>query len=493
MIMRVLSAFLLLRAVAASVRGDMNFTETPSVKTVLKSSFHLYHEGRVFEETCAVVPFRSESLHRCAYNHSDPLVLIIHGWTMNGLMEPWIFNLASAVKVRLERVNVLISDWRKLALQPYPIAAKNSRQVGQDVAALLKWLEEVAQLSMDDVHLIGYSLGAHVAGFAGSHFRGLRKVGRITGLDPAGPHFEGLPAFDRLSPDDAQFVDAVHTFTGSSLVPGVGIKQSVAHVDFYPNGGSFQPGCKMTDIYSNVFQYGLQGVPKTIKCAHERAVKLFTDSLINASQPIIGYRCRDDSAFSRGLCLDCKQQRCNTLGFGVRRERSGRSAKGLFLRTAPQPPYRVFHYQIRVLLKNLIEPLESSLFVTLNGSGGESPELPIKLQQESGALKSFSSLLAVDSDLGQLRSVRLVWKGDLVWPSWMRSVRNIMNWNSSDRDTELSVWRIRIKSGETQEKWWFCGVSAGVSRLRSSEEQEFVRCRINHQDTNSSASTQSVY
>uniref|UniRef100_A0A671PUV8 Lipase, hepatic b n=1 Tax=Sinocyclocheilus anshuiensis TaxID=1608454 RepID=A0A671PUV8_9TELE len=413
-------------------------TETPPVKTVLKSSFHLYHEGSVFEETCAVVPFQSETLHRCAYNRSDPLVLIIHGWTTNGRMEPWIFDLASALKVRLERVNVLISDWRKLALQPYPVAAKNSRQVGRDVAALLKWLEEVAQLCMDDVHLIGYSLGAHVAGFAGSHFRGLRKVGRITGLDPAGPHFEGLPAFDRLSPDDAQFVDAVHTFTGSSIVPGVGIKQSVAHVDFYPNGGSFQPGCKMLDIYSNVFQYGLQGVPKTIKCAHERAVKLFTDSLINASQPIIGYRCRDDSAFSRGLCLDCKQLRCNTLGFAVRHDRSGRSAKGLFLRTTPQPPYRGV----------CVSPLEASLSVTLSGTGGESPELPIILHQESGALKSFSSLLAVASDLGRLRSVRLVWKGDLVWSSWMRCVRNILSWNSSDQDTELSVWRIFSVSTE---------------------------------------------
>ncbi|XP_059392034.1 hepatic triacylglycerol lipase-like isoform X2 [Carassius carassius] len=490
--MRVLRALLLMSAVTVSVRGDTNFTETPPVKTVLKSSFHLYHEGSVFEETCAVVPFRSKTLHRCAYNHSDPLVLIIHGWTMNGRMEPWIFNLASALKVRLERVNVFISDWRKLALQPYPVAAKNSRQVGRDVATLLKWLEEVAQLSMDDVHLIGYSLGAHVAGFAGSHFRGLRKVGRITGLDPAGPHFEGLPAFDRLSPDDAQFVDAVHTFTGSSIMPGVGIKQSVAHVDFYPNGGSFQPGCKMLDIYSNVFQYGLQGVPKTIKCAHERAVKLFTDSLINASQPLIGYRCRDDSAFSRGLCLDCKQLRCNTLGFAVRHDRPGRSATGLYLRTTPQPPYRVFHYQIRVLLKNLIEPLEASLSVTLHGIGGESPELPINLHQESGALKSFSSLLAVASDLGRLRSVRLVWKGDLVWSSWMRRVRNIMSWNSSDRDPELSVWRICIKSGESQDKTWFCG-SAGGSRLRISEEQEFTRCPIKHQHTHSSASTQSVY
>ncbi len=42
-------------------------------------------------------------------------------------------------------------------------------------------------------------------------------------------------------------------------------------------------------------------------------------------------------------------------------------------------------------------------------------------------------------------------------------------------------------------RWWFCGVSAGVSRLRISEEQKFTRCRIKHHNTNTSASTQSVY
>uniref|UniRef100_A0A672L1B3 Lipase, hepatic b n=1 Tax=Sinocyclocheilus grahami TaxID=75366 RepID=A0A672L1B3_SINGR len=393
MIMRVLRAFLLMSAVAASVRGDANLTgktETPPVKTVLKSSFHLYHEGSVFEETCAVVPFRSETLHRCAYNRSDPLVLIIHGWTMNGRMEPWIFDLASALKVRLEWVNVLISDWRKLALQPYPVAAKNSRQVGRDVAALLKWLEEVAQLSMDDVHLIGYSLGAHVAGFAGSHFRGLRKVGRITGLDPAGPYFEGLPAFDRLSPDDAQFVDAVHTFTGSSIVPGMGIKQSVAHVDFYPNGGSFQPGCEMLDIYSNVFQYGLQGTAGQNMDTFDKINLIRSKDTQSATAPCVGAAHK-------------------TIGADVRKRK-----------------------YITVLQK-----MYTYSFVLWH--------------QESGALKSFSSLLAVASDLGRLRSVRLVWKGDLVWSSWMRRVRNILSWNSSDQDLEISVWRICIKSGESQE------------------------------------------
>lgn len=68
-------------------------------------------------------------------------------------------------------------------------------------------------------------------------------VGRITGLDPAEPHFAKASAPVRLTPQAGKFVDVIHTDASAFIRGGLGIIEKVGHIDFYPNGGTDQPGC----------------------------------------------------------------------------------------------------------------------------------------------------------------------------------------------------------------------------------------------------------
>jgi hypothetical protein len=89
------------------------------------------------------------------------------------------------------------------------------------------------------------------------------KLGRISGMDPAGPNF--LDIKDRgcenhLCHSDALFVDVIHT---NSAFYGTNV--AIGHVDYYPNGGSTQPGCSL-------FSFKHQ-------CSHSRSHDLFTESI----------------------------------------------------------------------------------------------------------------------------------------------------------------------------------------------------------------------
>lgn len=76
-------------------------------------------------------------------------------------------------------VNVICVDWENGANLPnYVRAAVNTRLVGRQVALLINAINSLTGSSNSDFHLIGFSLGAHVAGFAGSD---LRNLSRITG------------------------------------------------------------------------------------------------------------------------------------------------------------------------------------------------------------------------------------------------------------------------------------------------------------------------
>ncbi|KAG0411174.1 hypothetical protein HPB47_011702, partial [Ixodes persulcatus] len=68
-----------------------------------------------------------------------------------------------------------------------------------------------------DVHIIGFSFGAQVAGFFGRNFKKSTgtTIWRITALDPAGPLFNDTDVY--VCKKDATFVDVIHTSGGYGI------------------------------------------------------------------------------------------------------------------------------------------------------------------------------------------------------------------------------------------------------------------------------------
>ncbi|XP_021562553.1 hepatic triacylglycerol lipase [Carlito syrichta] len=457
--------------------------ETKKTLQEMETKFLLFEDET--NQGCRIRPNRPDTLQECGFNSSLPLVLIIHGWSVDGLLENWIWQLVTALKSRpAQPVNVGLVDWIARAHHHYTIAVRNTRLVGQEVAALLRWLQDSVHFSPSKVHLIGYSLGAHVSGFAGSSMGRTHKIGRITGLDAAGPLFEGASARDRLSPDDAIFVDAIHTFTREHMGLSVGIKQPIAHYDFYPNGGSFQPGCHFLELYRHIAQHGFNAITQTIKCAHERSVHLFIDSLLYPGMQSMAYQCSNMGSFSQGLCLSCKKGRCNTLGYHVRQQPQSKS-KQLFLVTRAQSPFKVYHYQFKIQFINQIEkPVEPTFTMSLFGTKGEMQKIPITLGEGITSNKTYAFLITLDLDIGELVMIKFKWENSAVWANVWNTVQTLIPWGTEPRHSGLTLKTIRAKAGETQQRMTFCSENTDDLQLLPTQEKILVKCETNSKKSN---------
>ncbi|XP_073929712.1 lipase member H isoform X5 [Castor canadensis] len=202
------------------------------VGTGLSVKLMLYTERN---QTCAqIVNFTALG----NLNVTKKTTFVIHGFRPTGSPPVWMGDLVESLLL-VEDMNVVVVDWNRGATTViYTQASSKTRKV----AVILK--EFIDQIlanggSLDNIYMIGVSLGAHISGFVGEMYDG--QLGRITGLDPAGPLFNGRPPQDRLDPSDAQFVDVIH-----SDIDALGYKEPLGNIDFYPNGGLDQPGCPKT-------------------------------------------------------------------------------------------------------------------------------------------------------------------------------------------------------------------------------------------------------
>lgn len=174
-------------------------------------------------------------------------------------------------------------DWSDGAYTVYNLAKFRVEIVAKNVGDLVNFLNEKASLKLGDVTMIGFSLGAHIAGVAARKFvKG--QIRKIVGLDPAGPLYDIKNPNDRLTSDSAKYTECVHT--GFMFL---GFKEPICQIDFYINSGERQPGCENLNGFLESF------------CSHARVLYIFQEALKN-QKAFFGYRC---GSLEKAIRKDC--------------------------------------------------------------------------------------------------------------------------------------------------------------------------------------------
>ncbi|KRT80501.1 hypothetical protein AMK59_8313, partial [Oryctes borbonicus] len=191
-------------------------------------------------------------------NIDIPTKFVIHGWLSNETT--YWYGPYRDECFKKGDYNIIYIDWSKAGSKEFYVSAANCKPIGGYIADFII----SAKLKLDKVHIIAHSLGSQVAGFIGKRIyeETGSKLARITCTDPAGPAFENpkVNDTDRVTSADAEFVDVIHTDIGH-----YGYIEAIGHVDFYPNGGTLQPGCPSYEEDEN--------------CSHARSNLYFIESV----------------------------------------------------------------------------------------------------------------------------------------------------------------------------------------------------------------------
>ncbi|KAL7734948.1 hypothetical protein ACLKA6_011214 [Drosophila palustris] len=245
-----------------------------------------------------------ESLLRSSFFALEPIVLSIPQWQGNSSSR------LTAALLERQACNVFGLDLTD---------TRTESEIVASVSSLIVLLHQQFDVPLRQQQLVGFAEGGHLAGAVAEQVQQLlgEKMPRITALDPSG---DSDKFTHRLSPQDASFVEVVHT-NGREL----GTMEQLGDVDFYPNGGKEQPGCENTT--------------DSDACSHERALDLAVEMWSTAND-FVSAQCASVEDMSAQNC------RWSSLLMGVNVE----SKSGIyFLETQSQSPFGRGAYHIGFL------------------------------------------------------------------------------------------------------------------------------------------------
>ncbi|XP_044272096.1 pancreatic triacylglycerol lipase isoform X1 [Tribolium madens] len=366
-------------------------------------------------------------------NPRNPVYVISHGYMEGGGIY-WIVDMAQEL-LKIHDCSVIVVDWQGGSSPPYTQAVANIRLVGAMTAHLLHDLwKHIPDMNLDHVHCIGHSLGAHLCGYVGYTLQRDFKLtlGRITGLDPAEPHFAKAKPPVRLDRTAAKYVDVVHTDASQFIRGGLGMTEKIGHVDYYPNGGTNQPGCgKSIAKYINEANGSFfLGVRKYMGCNHMRSYEFFIESINpNRGCSFLTVGCNNYEDFLTGKCFDCgrRNQKCIQFGYHSHKEYKELIKRRLiapesnmvqFLITGETKPYCRGHYRITVKISNSGESIQhggevGQLFFTMHettdGKGPKSHTVPLNKGGYHEPGKIYTAVVPT-SEIKKIKAVEVEWR-----------------------------------------------------------------------------------
>uniref|UniRef100_A0A670Y7D6 Triacylglycerol lipase n=1 Tax=Pseudonaja textilis TaxID=8673 RepID=A0A670Y7D6_PSETE len=413
----------------------------------INTRFLLYTKKNLddFQEITAIHP---ETIDYSNFNASKITRFITHGFIDQG-EERWLSDMCKRM-LQVEDVNCICIDWVKGSRCAYTQAANNIRVVGSEVAYFVNILKEKYGYSPSMVHFIGHSLGAHAAAELGSRIKG---IGRITGLDPAQPYFQGTPPEIRLDKNDAEFVDVIHTDSAPTIpFLGFGMSQAIGHLDFYPNGGILMPGCKKNPLSQIVDIDGIwEGTRDFVACNHLRSYKYYSDSIL-FPDGFLGYPCGAYNLFEDN-CFPCPEDGCPPMGHYADRFKDKITSKftKLYLNTGEAKNFARWRYKSSVTLfgkKNVLGYINIALY----GSGGNTRQYEIfRGNLRPGEI--HTKLIDVELKVGTITKVKFLWNNVFINPTL----------------PQLGAAKIMVQDGETGNvlQNYLCSTYVGLTVLHN--------------------------
>lgn len=399
----------------------------------------------------------ADSFADSKFDSTRPTMFIIHGYLEHGYLK-WVLDMSTELLTK-DNYNVIVVDWGQAAQPPYTQAVANARMVGALVADMIMHIQDRYSVAGSDFHLIGYNVGAHIAGYAGERVKG---IGRITGLDPADPYFANTDKVVRLDPTDADFVDVIHTggstFDASPNRPTV---QDYGHLDFYPNGGA-------------PLECQEPGIRRYVSCNDQRSQQYFTES-VNSDCPFYGFACDSYANFTAGACgagCGADGMQCAPMGYRAvdwRRFADESRSVRMFLTAATTTPYCRNQYHVQIGVSSTEETRKQhgnrgSLYVHLQGSRPEASLANVIIRKyDDFSSGKKSEFLVVAGDLGRIVRLDLEWRPDQVFYPDQNQVyaqQPPQQPGAAPQGYDLPrLWidYIQVRNLATGEKFVFCG------------------------------------